>query len=80
VWGILLLLVVGYIWLAQLGTGSGPSYPWASRVTALLYGMRCGSISKMCTGARKAARALSVNRRPKLTSIGGRDRALVRGL
>jgi hypothetical protein len=39
VWGILLLLVVGYIWLAQFGTGGGHGYPWASRVTALLYGI-----------------------------------------
>lgn len=36
VWGILLLLLVGYLWLAQFGT-YGAS--WASRVTALLYGI-----------------------------------------
>ena len=39
VWGILLLLLVGYIWLAQFGTGSGHGASWASRVTALLYGV-----------------------------------------
>jgi hypothetical protein len=37
VWGILLLLLVGYLWLAQLGIGAGAR--WASRLTALLYGV-----------------------------------------
>jgi hypothetical protein len=38
VWGILLLLVVGYAWLVQLGTGVGdPPRRWM-RSTALLYG------------------------------------------
>jgi nucleoside recognition membrane protein YjiH len=38
VWGILLLLVVGYIWLIQLGTGAaGPSIR-VGRITAVLYG------------------------------------------
>ena len=39
VWGILLLLIVGYVWLVQFGTGGGHGYPCASRVTALLYGI-----------------------------------------
>jgi len=39
VWGIFLLLTVGYVWLAQFGTGGGQGYPCASRVTALLYGI-----------------------------------------
>lgn len=39
VWGILLLLMVGYVWLAQVGTGSGQASLWASRVTAMLYGV-----------------------------------------
>ena len=38
VWGILLLLAVGYLWLVQFGTGIGSSERWASRLTALLYG------------------------------------------
>jgi hypothetical protein len=37
VWGILLLLLVGYLWLAQLGIGAGAR--WMSRLTALLYGV-----------------------------------------
>ena len=38
VWGILLLLIVGYMWLIQVGTsGDGPSVG-VGRVTALLYG------------------------------------------
>jgi hypothetical protein len=37
VWGILLLLAVGYVWLVQLGTGLGDSRRWM-RETALLYG------------------------------------------
>ena len=38
VWGILLLLLVGYTWLIQVGTGSdGPSVRFG-RITALLYG------------------------------------------
>ena len=39
VWGILLLLGVGYAWLLQVGTGVGRSSPWASRSTAILYGI-----------------------------------------
>ena len=38
-WGILLLLGVGYLWLAQVGTGIGRSLDWPSRLTALLYGV-----------------------------------------
>lgn len=38
VWGILILLVVGYGWLIQLGTGEARSSALVSRLTALLYG------------------------------------------
>lgn len=38
VWGILLLLMVGYVWLVQLGTGHEGSSAIVSRVMALLYG------------------------------------------
>lgn len=38
VWGILLLLLVGYGWLVQLGTGEGKSSAIVSRLTAVLYG------------------------------------------
>jgi len=37
--GILLLLGVGYLWLAQVGTGIGRSPDWPSRLRALLYGV-----------------------------------------
>jgi len=39
VWGILLILLVGYLWLIQLGTGSEPGSRRLGRVTALLYGV-----------------------------------------
>ncbi len=39
VWGILLLLVTGYLWLAQVGVGTGRSSVWAGRITALLFGI-----------------------------------------
>jgi hypothetical protein len=39
VWGILLLLLVGYCWLAEVGTGSADSSPWIGRLTSLLYGV-----------------------------------------
>jgi hypothetical protein len=39
VWGILLLLLVGYLWLVDLGTGVGTASVWASRATAVLYGV-----------------------------------------
>ncbi len=39
VWGILLLLTVGYMWLAEIGTGSAASFRWAGRVTSMLYGV-----------------------------------------
>jgi hypothetical protein len=44
VWGILLLLSVGYCWLAEIGTGSIDSWPLAGRVTALLYGVAAALI------------------------------------
>jgi hypothetical protein len=34
VWGILLLLIVGYIWLIEVGTGSN----WIASVSAIAYG------------------------------------------
>jgi hypothetical protein len=37
--GILLLLAVGYLWLAQIGTGIGQSSRRTSRLTAILYGV-----------------------------------------
>jgi hypothetical protein len=46
VFGILLLLLVGYLWLLQIGTGmetgtgkSARSKRWFSRITAVLYGI-----------------------------------------
>lgn len=39
VWGILLLLAVGYAWLLQVGTGVGSASRWAGRVMSLLYGV-----------------------------------------
>jgi len=39
VWGVLLLLGVGYVWLAQAGLGVGESSRRASTLTALLYGI-----------------------------------------
>ena len=44
VWGILGLLVIGYFWLAQLGTGMAGSSQWASAITAVLYGI-CGALA-----------------------------------
>jgi hypothetical protein len=38
VWGILLLLGIGYLWLIQVGTGGVGERSWASPVTALLFG------------------------------------------
>lgn len=38
VWGILLLLAVGYIWLIQVGTGMNGSSARLGRLTAALYG------------------------------------------
>lgn len=35
VWGILLLLIVGYVWLSQTGVGSG----WVASVTAIAFGI-----------------------------------------
>jgi hypothetical protein len=39
VWGILLLLLVGYSWLIEIGTGSSESWVWAGRLTSMLYGV-----------------------------------------
>ena len=39
VWGILLLLVVGYLWLLRLGSGMDRTSRLMSRLTALMYGV-----------------------------------------
>lgn len=39
VWGILLLLLVGYSWLMQIGTGKPDTSAWMGRLTSLLYGV-----------------------------------------
>ncbi len=39
VWGILLLLVVGFCWLIEVGTGASSSSLLASRLMSLLYGV-----------------------------------------
>jgi hypothetical protein len=39
VWGILLLLLVGYVWLIQEGTGQSRFPSWFSRATAIVYGV-----------------------------------------
>ncbi len=39
VWGILLLLLVGYAWLVEVGTGSANSYRWMGQLTSMLYGV-----------------------------------------
>ncbi|MGC2743628.1 MAG: hypothetical protein WA672_10600 [Candidatus Angelobacter sp.] len=44
VWGILGLLVVGYLWLAQLGTGIPGSSQWGSAGMAVLYGI-CSALT-----------------------------------
>ncbi len=38
VWGILTLLLVGYLWLLQVGTGSEKGWIWSGRLTSALYG------------------------------------------
>jgi hypothetical protein len=38
VWGILLLLLIGYLWLAEVGTGERGS-TWIGRLTAVLFGL-----------------------------------------
>lgn len=37
VWGILTLLLVGYLWVLELGTGKNES-PWYGRITCALFG------------------------------------------
>ena len=39
VWGILLLLIVGYCWLIEAGTGGAESRTWAGRLLSMLYGV-----------------------------------------
>ncbi len=39
VWGILLLLIVGFCWLIEVGTGTKSSSIFVSRLMALLYGV-----------------------------------------
>lgn len=44
VWGILLLLTVGYSWLVEIGTGCAGAWPLAGRITAMLYGVAAALI------------------------------------
>jgi hypothetical protein len=39
VWGILLLLISGYGWLLQVGTGTGDSRRWAGQLMSMTYGV-----------------------------------------
>src|SRR6185437_16618414 len=39
VWGILLLLLLGYAWLLEIGNGSKESSPWMGRFMSMLYGV-----------------------------------------
>ncbi|HVW10161.1 MAG TPA: hypothetical protein VHC90_16355 [Bryobacteraceae bacterium] len=39
VWGILLLLLVGYGWLLQIGTGGAQSSTWVGRLMCLVFGV-----------------------------------------
>ena len=39
VWGIVLLLAVGYGWLLQFGSGTARSSVWAARAMCMLYGV-----------------------------------------
>jgi hypothetical protein len=42
VWGILILLVVGFCWLVEVGTGAKSSSLFASRLMSFLYGVGAG--------------------------------------
>ena len=44
VWGILLLLLVGYAWLMEVGTGSLGTSHWTGRTTSMLYGVAAALI------------------------------------
>lgn len=39
VWGILLLLLVGYLWLIEIGTGRPSAPKWTSTMTSMMYGV-----------------------------------------
>jgi hypothetical protein len=39
VWGILLLLLVGYLWLVELGTGAEAATQWPGRLTSMVFGV-----------------------------------------
>lgn len=39
VWGILSLLLVGYLWLMQIGSGGPGSSAWAGRLCCMIYGV-----------------------------------------
>ena len=39
VWGIFLLLLIGYLWLMEIGTGSMGHSHWIGRATSMFYGV-----------------------------------------
>ncbi|HUA87646.1 MAG TPA: hypothetical protein VMB85_27510 [Bryobacteraceae bacterium] len=38
VWGTLLLMLVGYCWLVEVGTAAASSSQWMGRLTSMVYG------------------------------------------
>jgi hypothetical protein len=39
VWGILLILLIGYLWLIEVGTGAADSFTWTGRFTSMVFGV-----------------------------------------
>ena len=78
VWGILLLLVVGYGWLLQAGTGAAWSNVWAARAMCMGYGVGAAlTLDEFALWLNLRERLLGEGRPGKFRGDGGiRRRAL----
>ena len=81
VWGILLLLVTGYGWLLEAGTGARGSRTWAGRAMSAAYGVGAALTLRRVCALAQPARCLLGARRPRQLRGAGpiRRRAGYRG-
>lgn len=78
VWGILLLLLVGYLWLVEVGSGRSEGARWSSRLTATLYGVGAAlTLDEFALWLKPAGRLLESRRTGERRRRGAVRRAAV---
>ena len=79
VFGIIILLAVGYAWLAEIGVGAGASSLLASRLLAILVWSGSGAHARRIRAVAEPARRVLVSRRPRQYRCGGAVRSAAGG-